>query len=181
MFKQTRLILTAFILLAISVKAIPNAQAASMDFTFTDALGKNMKLSTPARRIVVVNSDAAEILCALDAGDQIIGVSDTIAEHSSNLLSVLKAKTVVGSSTSPSLEKIIELNPDLVIAYEMWMSKEAFEDKLAPLGIPVVRLYCYRVEHLDREIRILGRIAGREEKAGEYLHYLQNVLKPSPT
>jgi iron complex transport system substrate-binding protein len=64
-----------------------------------------------------------------------------------------------------------------VIAYDTWMSEEALEGKLAPLGIPVARFCCYRLNTLGAEIPRLGRIVGREEAAAEYLHYFQKCLQ----
>jgi iron complex transport system substrate-binding protein len=143
---------------------------------FTDALGRQVKIPAPVRRIVTINGDAAEILCALGAEEQVVGVSTHIAANG-ELLSGLRTKAVVGTSMSPSIEKIIELHPDLVIAYEMWMTKEAFEDKLAPLGIPVARMYCYRLDRLPGEIGTLGKLVGRPERAEAYIRYLENTLQ----
>lgn len=143
---------------------------------FTDALGRQVEIPAPVRRIVTINGDAAEILCALGAEEQVVGISTHIAANG-DLLSGLRTKAVVGTSMSPSIEKIIELQPDLVIAYEMWMTHEVFEDKLAPLGIPVARMYCYRLDHLPGEIRILGKLVGRPEAATAYISYFEKTLQ----
>ena len=166
-----------FVCLALLIVREP-ARAAEPQaaFTLIDALGNTVKVPSPARRIVVTNGDAAEILCALGAGDRIVGVTDHIVESGADLLPRLKGRPVVGSSQTPSVERIIELQPDLVIAYEMWMSREAFEAKLNPVGIPVIRLYCYRLEHLESDIRVLGKIAGNEAKAEEYVQHFRKVL-----
>lgn len=158
------------------LQTMTRAAEARKTFTITDALGKTVEIPSPARRIVVTNGDAAEILCALGAGDRIVGITDHIAESATDFLPRLKGKPVIGSSQAPSVERIIELQPDLVIAYEMWMSQEAFESKLTPVGIPVIRLYCYRLEHLESDIRILGKVAGEEAKAEEYVAYFQKTL-----
>ncbi len=153
---------------------VTGATAQNM-MTFTDARGNAVAIKMPVKRMVIINGDAAEILCALGAEDKIIGVSSHIAEDD-GLLSGLKGKAVVGTAMSPSIEKIIELQPDLVIAYEMWMDREAFEDKLSPLGISTARMYCYRLNRLDEDIRTLGQLVGKEETAGEYIRYIHGVL-----
>ena len=170
------LLYIVFILLC-SITYPPAAGCAEAEgrITFTDAFTKEVEITVPAKRIVVINGDAAEILCALGAENNIVGISSHIAENR-DLLSGLAGKAVVGSTTGPSLERIIELQPDLVIAHEMWMSREAFEDKLTPLGIPVARLYCYRMDRLDQEIEILGKIVGKEERAASYSRYFHATL-----
>jgi iron complex transport system substrate-binding protein len=178
MHRYSRIFLGAVMALLVLVvqSSMGWAAKAGKAFTLTDALGKTVEVPAPARRIVTTNGDAAEILCALGAGDRIVGVTTHIADSATDLLPELKGRPVVGSSQAPSLERIAELRPDLVIAYEMWMTQEAFEARLAPLGIPVARMLCYRVEHLDSDIRTLGKIAGREKEAEAYIDHFQAVL-----
>lgn len=147
----------------------------------TDVLGKKVEILLPAQRIVVINGDAAEIICALGAEKSVVGISSQMAKNGTLLFSDLAEKTVVGSSTGPSIEKIIELQPDLVIAYELWIPEEAFEAKLAPLGIPVVRMYCYRIDRLYEEIRILGMIVGKQDAAAAYIRFLDEILNKART
>ena len=150
--------------------------AAAENLTFMDALKKEVTLKVPAQRIVVVNSDAAEILCAIGAADRIVGISNYIAQNSIGTLSDLKGKPVVGSPQGPSLEKIAELAPDLVISYEMWLSKTDFEDKLKAFGIPVARITCYLVDRLETDILLLGRISGKEANAEQYAAFIKEQL-----
>jgi iron complex transport system substrate-binding protein len=171
-----RTILLLFVLLVGNrVSGSCHAALPAGTVSFTDALGKRIEIAAPVKRIVVVNGDAAEILCALGAEACIVGISSQLAENF-GLLSGLQGKTVVGSSTGPSLEKIIELQPDLVIAYEMWMTREAFEQKLMPAGISVARMYCYRMDRLDEEIRVLGRLVGKETEAETYILDRHRIL-----
>lgn len=144
--------------------------------TITDALGKKVVLPTPVKRIVVINSDAAEILCALGVDEKIVGVSENIRTIDSDLLTGLKETPIVGSWRNPSIEKIIELRPDLVISYESWLSEEAFEAKLSPAGIHVIRIPCYRINSLEEDIIILGKITGRKKRALEYVRHYRGYL-----
>ena len=144
--------------------------------TVIDAFANSVAILSPAERIVVINSDVAEILCALGADKKIVGVSDHISRNCSNLLPKLKGKPKVGSPQNPSIEKIIELRPDLVVYYDMWLPKEALEAKLAPLGIPVARIPCYRIESLEKDIRILGKIVGKEKESEAYIDFFQMYL-----
>ena len=74
-----------------------------------------MQVAAPARRIVVINGDAVEILCAIGAMDNIVGISSHTAKNPGPA-GEMTGKTAVGSTMSPSIEKIIECRPDLVIA-----------------------------------------------------------------
>lgn len=155
---------------------IPGQSRAEERFTFTDALNKTVTVAVPARRIVVLNSDAAEILYALGACDRIVGISSHVAETGTGLMPGLKDKPQVGTPQFPNLESIIELTPDLVISYEMWLGRDALENKLEPLGISVARIPCYRLNELERDIRLLGRISGKPDKAEAYIGDFKNLL-----
>jgi iron complex transport system substrate-binding protein len=177
----TKTIISAAFMFISCFPSIGPAAESKRVFTITDAYKNKVNILIPAERIVAINSDAAEILCALQVQDKIVGVSDHIADACSNLLSELKNKPVVGSPQSPSVEKIIELRPDIVLYYDMWLSEDALESKLAPLGIPVARIPCYRIEDLAREIRVLGKIVGKEREAEEYIKFYQKYLNEVAT
>lgn len=178
----TRIVLFASVFIFfISASSIGLAGESKKMITITDAFKKNVNILIPAERIVVINSDAAEILCAFGVEEKIVGVSDHIANICSNLYSELHGKPVVGSAQCPSIEKIIELRPDLVIYYDMWLTEQALESKLAPLGIPVARIPCYRVDSLEKDIRTLGKIVGKEKESEEYVRFFQKSLNEVAT
>lgn len=66
-------------------------------------------LAFASHRIVSVAPAVTEILFALGAGDQVVG--DTIY---CNYPEAAKTKAKIGGFTTPSIERILELNPDLV-------------------------------------------------------------------
>ncbi len=170
------IILALAVMISLAVPASGPAAEAGKMITIVDAYKNKIEIFAPVKRIVVINSDAAEILCAIKAGDKIVGVSNYIAGNSSKLLPELKEKPVVGPPTHPSIEKIVELWPDLVLYYDMWLKPEALEAKLAPLGIPVARIPCYRIRSMAKDVRILGRITGREKEAQAYIAFFQQYL-----
>jgi iron complex transport system substrate-binding protein len=76
---------------------------------------------------------------------------------------------VVGKYSRPSYEKILELKPQAVLAYEKSYSDEDFAATLEPLGIKVVKLNLFKPETYDDELRSLAKALGKEGKAGEFI------------
>ncbi len=144
--------------------------------TFTDALGQQVRVRVPLRRVVTNNGQVAEIFCALGAAAALVGISDHTLKQNTALLTPLKDRVALGPSTNPSLEKIVDLQPELVIVYDIWLSPDQLEGKLAPLGIPVARLNCYRLDTIRQEIGILGKLLGKEQQAAAYLQDFEAVL-----
>ncbi|MGQ9920587.1 MAG: ABC transporter substrate-binding protein, partial [Desulfobacca sp.] len=145
-------------------------------FTFTDEAGKQVAVRVPVRRLVTTNGMVAEIICALGGADTIIGVTDHTLQYQTALLVDLKDKANIGSASSPSIEKIVELAPELVIAFYPWMAPPDLESKLSPLGIAVARLNCFRAVRIFQEIEIIGKLLGKEQEAANYRASLQECL-----
>jgi iron complex transport system substrate-binding protein len=77
---------------------------------FTDALGRVVRVESPPQRIVSLAPSLTEILYALGLGDRVAGVTQF-----SYYPPEARGKPKVGSYVNLSVEKIISLNPDMVI------------------------------------------------------------------
>jgi len=119
---------------------------------------------------LVLSSDHAVALkCIGVSPDEVAGISKYMAGDQPILPEISK-KTQVGSSFEPNLEKIVELKPQVVFTYVKWPDPEKLERKL-PDEIRVVRLDLYNPETMEREIKLLGRIFGKEKEAEEYAEF----------
>ncbi len=139
--------------------------------TITDSLGRTVAVPCPPQRIVSVNSDVSEMICALGAADKIVGVADT-----AEFPPLLKDKAKVGQAFTPSVEKILELKPDVVFGYGKFLKSE-LSQKIEAAGVPLVYLDCYKVSTLSQDIKTLGTILGKEKEAGEYVALFEKYLK----
>jgi iron complex transport system substrate-binding protein len=142
--------------------------------TLVDDSGKYVEVPHPPRSLVVLHSDAGEILCALGAENLVVGVSSTTK---AKLAPKFDNVSEVGSASSPNYERIVELRPEVVITYSgSTGSEEQLRDRLEPLGIRVFCLDAYRLELIPRDIRLLGLMLGREEGAEEYAGFFENLV-----
>jgi len=143
--------------------------------TIVDSTGRQVDIPKPLKRIVVLNTDAAEIICALSAEDRVVGVVDSVVEED-DFFKRLKGKPSVGRWNSPSFEKIVEVDPEVVIAYSRHPGPE-LEEKLEPTSIKVVRIDCYKIESLDSDVKALGVMLGKEKEAEEFVNFYRKYLK----
>jgi iron complex transport system substrate-binding protein len=127
-----------------------------------------VQIKLPARRVISLSWDAAEVIRAIGAADRLVGVNSTVAK-APTFWGKLSQLPQIGGAFEPNCEVIGELHPDLVIAYEMRPDK-TFEEKMAKFGIPVVRLDCFRPERMTSDVRALGQVLecneGAERLAG---------------
>ncbi len=146
--------------------------------TIVDSAGRYVEVPLPLERVVVLNSDAAETICILDAENRVIGVNDYTATKDSvtrELGIIFENTPTVGKWYSPSYERIAELHPQIVITYEKWPGPE-LEETLESLGIKVVRLNCYEVDTLINDIKTIGLMFGKTERANEYAKFIQSWM-----
>jgi iron complex transport system substrate-binding protein len=103
-----------------------------------------------------------EVLFALGAGDQVVGVSAFSTEPPE-----ARRRPVVGGDINPSLERIVGLRPDLVLTATT-ANRPLDAERLTRLGLPVYVSRAERMTLVPATIRAVGRLVGREA-AGEAL------------
>lgn len=86
-------------------------QTSSADITLPQANGESLSLSAPAKRIITLAPNLAELIFAAGAGDHLVAVVEY-----SNFPAQVAEIPRIGDAFRIDLERIIELEPDLVIA-----------------------------------------------------------------
>ena len=147
-----------------------SAAVCSAEVTFTDTSGTQITLPSPAERVVCLNSDVAEAMVALGAGDKVVGVTDSIMTDSA-LVSHLPNTVSVGDWQTPSVEKVLQLKPDAVITYSS--SKPKNVDQFTSAGISLIYLDCYKITSLEHDITSLGIMIGAGERADQYINFMK--------
>lgn len=108
---------------------------------------------TPPERVVVLAPSAAEIVAALEMGERLVGVCDQ-CDHPAPVMSGLPS---IGSFAIPSVEAVVGLRPDLVVAVPSPGNRDAVRD-LERLGLEVLVV---RDRTLDDLWEAVTAIAGR--------------------
>ena len=133
--------------------------SAHADLVFKDDTGQEVRLKTPAQRIITLAPHAAESLYAAGAGDKLIGT----VEYSDYPPAAKKVPRVGGYSRI-DLEAVAALKPDLVIAWQSG-NNLAQVDKLKALGLTVYVLQPNKMADVADQLERLGQLAGSETAA----------------
>lgn len=126
--------------------------------TFVDDAGRKIFLADPPTRIVSLAPSVTEMLFAIGAGEQIVGVT-SFCDYPAEA----QAKPKVGGSF-PNLEVVLSLKPTLVLAPRDFIRPDMVA-KLDQLKIALFILDANTLEDVFRHIQTIGRIVGRSEKA----------------
>lgn len=146
--------------------------------TIIDSARNEVKILHPVNRIITLTADNTELAIVLGDEDKIVGVSDEAVNYAEIGDKLTRAATV-GHFREPNLEKIAVLKPDVVIGYETSIEK-GIKDKLESMGIPFIVCECNKFETFEKDVELMGRILGKEDKAKEFLtfhHSVMNMIK----
>ncbi|MEP6638406.1 MAG: helical backbone metal receptor [Chloroflexota bacterium] len=141
------------------VTTVPTATPA-FPVTLTDDEGTAVTLSAQPTKIVSLTPASTETLYALDAGPGIVAADD-----GSDYPAEAASLPHVATFSSVDVEKIVALDPDLVVAGGLGFTPADSIAKLRSLGIPVVVLYAPSVAGVYHDIELLGQAIGQTQVA----------------
>ncbi len=123
--------------------------------------------------IVALSPHSVELLFSLGAGDRIVATTE-YADYPKEALRIPR----VGGYHGLSIERIIELQPDLVIAWEGGNSDEDIQ-RLKKMGLNVYTSHPKSLDQVGDELQILGKLIGSPEHgrqlAVQYADRLQQL------
>jgi len=137
---------------------------------FTDSNGKEIVFDEAPERIISTAPNVTESMFALEAEDKLVGRTDYC-----NYPEEASAIDSIGSLTEVNIEKITELEPDVVIAASFFDEENI--KKLEELGIKVaVVISQENFEGAYENIRNIALLANKEEKAEEIIKDMQDKV-----
>lgn len=139
-------------------------------FELRDDLGRLVRFESYPSRIISLAPSVTESMYMLGADSRLVGVTkfcDFPPEASS--------KVIVGDLINPDLERILTLQPDLVLLSVEGNRRQTF-DQLQRLNIPVFVTNPRSISGIIKSIRDLGVIAGRESPARAFEDSLRSFL-----
>ncbi|PDV99232.1 ABC transporter substrate-binding protein [Candidatus Chloroploca asiatica] len=145
-----------------TVAAVPDA------ITVTDDLGRTVTLEVVPQRIVSLAPSVTELLFAVGAGPQVVGVT-TFCNYPPEADSLPEIGGF--SASSISLEVIVGLQPDLVIAGSA--RQQAVAEQLEQLGVPVVIFAPASFEAVYASILRVGALTGHNDEAEQVVASMQ--------
>jgi iron complex transport system substrate-binding protein len=155
-------------MLLMLMSACTSAAPASGNLTFTDGLGREVKLNGPAQRVIALAPSNTEILFAIGAGSQVVG-RDTLSDFPE------AAKTVadIGSTFDAlNTELIVSLKPDLVLLAEINPAEQV--KQLEDLGLTVYYLKNpLTLEEMYSNLKIVAQLTGHEAEAATLIESLK--------
>ncbi len=148
----------------------PTPTPAPFPLVITDSDGNDVVFERPPERIVSIDSDSVEILFAMGEGHRLVATHDFVSYPPET-----DTMERVGSAFALNLEKIVELEPDLV-----YMFFDRFKPELEALGLKVLYIKSLNgdIPEVMEHFRLWGRLTGNQEAAEEQIASFEGRLAP---
>lgn len=141
------------------------------EYTVTDDAGNEVAFEEVPETIVSLQPSNTEILFALGVGDKIVGAT----EYDTYPAEALEIERV-SDSVAFNAERIIELNPDVVIAYTIGQEEALQLLEEAGLKVFVIES-ATSFEDVYGDIKQLATVMGVEEKGQEIITSIQTTIQ----
>ena len=125
----------------------------------SDDTGQLIKLEQPAKRIISLAPHTTELLFSVGAGDKLIGVVKY-----SDFPEAAKTIPRVGGYKKLDLERIVSLQPDLIVAWQTG-NRPAEMTQLQELGLNVFYTEPRRLADIASLLTRLGQLTGNRQRA----------------
>ncbi len=136
------------------------SSAAGFPVTITDDEGTEVELAADPQTIVSLTPAATEILFEIGAGERVVATDDA-----SDFPEAAVALPDVASFSSVDVEKVVSLEPDLVIAGGNGFTPADAVTQLRGLDIPVLVVYAASVDLAYHDIELIGTATGKTDEA----------------
>ncbi len=158
--------LTAAVLLLVAACASSPAQLT----TITDDLGRQVAIRGIPEKIISLAPSNTEMVYALGLQDRLIGVTTYC-----NYPPEVKDKPKVADFSKVDVEKIVSLQPDLVLAGNI--HKDDTIPALEKLNITVVGIDPGSLDKIFADLKLVGSLTGRTQQASDLVAGLTRRIK----
>jgi len=163
-------LLSLVLLISLLSCSPPKAIETKYPIEITDQLGRVVKLDKIPQRIISLAPSNTEILFALGLAERVVGVTDYC-----NYPPEAEQKDSIGGFSTPNIEKVVALSPDLVVATSIHQKQVI--PNLVQKGITVFALAPKTLDEVLEAITLIGKITGKEEEASGLVAEMSNKIK----
>ena len=165
------MLLVSIMLLSLISACTPSPEEATPGaIEFTDQLGRVVKLEGTPQRIISLAPSNTEIIYALGLQDRLVGVTDYC-----DYPPEAKDKPGIGGFSTPNIEEIVALSPDLILAASI--HEKRIIPQLEAKGMTVFALTAKTLDKTLAAITLVGKVTGKEEEASKLVAEMEARVK----
>ena len=136
----------------------------------TDQAGRVVRIEKIPEKIISLAPSNTEIVYALGLEDRLVGVTEYC-----DYPEAAKEKPLIGGFSTVDIEKVVEIQPDLILATNI--HKDEVLPQLERLGLTVLTLDPKTVDEILEAINLIGWFTGKKEEASHLVTEMENRIK----
>lgn len=144
------------------------------ELTVTDSTGREVSIPAHPKRVVCLNASNLDLFVAAGGADAVVG-KPTSQALSEEVQAATASAEEVGIIHQPDMEKILSLQPDLVIGTNVPFHTD-LEGTLGEAGVPIYIRALDDVPSLYEALRFYGSLTGSEQRAEDTVAALQEKM-----
>jgi len=153
---------------------------AAMAREVVDMEGRRLTLPETLERVYVASPPENHLACAIDP-NLMVGLNFPLRERNKKFLPAgLEHLPVIGGffglGHTPNLEVMLRAKPQLVICWRENAVSNRFDAFLRRFNIPLAYVTLERLQDYPRDIRLMGRLLDREQRAEKLAVYAEQSL-----
>jgi len=162
-------LLSLALLISLSCGSPPRGETGS-PIEITDQLGRTVEFDKIPQKIISLAPSNTEILFALGLADRVVAVTDYC-----NYPPEAEGKESIGGFSTPNIEKVVALSPDLILAASIHQTEVI--PTLEAGGMTVFALAPKTLDEVLEAITLVGKITGTENEASKLVAEMQTKIK----
>ena len=140
-----------------------------------DITEEPVTVTMPIESIAALTDFGVYTLCAMGEADKIVAVLEG-AEKQGEIRDLIEDVPEVGKYPAMwDMERILELNPDIVLTWAH-IDYSDYREILDAVGIPLVQMNFNRQEQYSNELRNIGWMLNKQERVEELISFEQQHL-----
>lgn len=151
-------LVTRIVAAALAAATLTFGGASAEPVSIVDALGREVVVPAPPKRIVTVFSSNTELVAALGLSDRIVGI-DAMTRYPPEIV----AKPHVGGRLGFSVDTVVAQRPDLVIVTPARQAANQLVEPMRRIGIPVIVLTSRTMAEVIGNVRLIGKATSQSE------------------
>ena len=146
------------------------ASEAAYPVTVTDMLGREVEIAAAPERIVALSPTAVELVYAL--GGSVVGRSST-----ATFPEAAAQAEDVGSAYQPSIETVLSLEPDLIVADSVIHAQPQLRGLLEEQSVPVVFAGADSYDGVLEAVQLMGTVLDAPDEAEAVVADIEDALE----